>query len=50
MPKLKKLSVMSLLSTGLTSIALLPATVVANDSFYEALTGYGMSRLSRIIV
>ena len=48
MPKLKKLSVMSLLSTGLTSIALLPATVVANDSFYEALTGGKVSFSARL--
>jgi hypothetical protein len=48
MPKLKKLNVMSLLSTGVASIALLPATVVANDSFYEALTGGKVSFSARL--
>nr|WP_320165948.1 alginate export family protein [uncultured Methylophaga sp.] len=48
MPKQKKLSVVSLLSTGLASIALLPATVVANDSFYDALTGGKVSFSARL--
>jgi hypothetical protein len=48
MPKLKKLTLMSLLSTGLGSVALLPGTVMADDSFYDALTGGKVSFSARL--
>ncbi|MFC6804647.1 hypothetical protein ACFQE2_02705 [Methylophaga thalassica] len=48
MPKLKKLTLMSLLSTGLGSVSLLPGTVMADDSFYDALTAGKVSFSARL--
>eukprot|EP00581_Thalassiosira_minuscula_P024872 CAMPEP_0184417956 /NCGR_PEP_ID=MMETSP0738-20130409/22018_1 /TAXON_ID=385413 /ORGANISM="Thalassiosira miniscula, Strain CCMP1093" /LENGTH=39 /DNA_ID= /DNA_START= /DNA_END= /DNA_ORIENTATION= len=39
MPQLKKLTALTLIATGLSSFAFVPATAQAEDAFMEALTG-----------
>ncbi len=47
MPKMKKLTALSLLATGMTSMALAPTTAQAEDAFIDALTGGKVSFSAR---
>lgn len=47
MPKMKKLTALSLLATGMSSMALAPAAVQAEDAFIDALTGGKVSFSAR---
>ena len=47
MPKMKKLTVLSLLATGMSSMTMIPAIAQAEDAFMEALTGGKVSFSAR---
>lgn len=47
MPQLKKLTALTLIATGLSSFAFVPATAQAEDAFMEALTGGKVSFSAR---
>ncbi|MED5509067.1 MAG: hypothetical protein VX841_02115 [Pseudomonadota bacterium] len=47
MPKMKKLTALSLLATGMSSMALAPTTAQAEDAFIDALTGGKVSFSAR---
>lgn len=48
MPRLKKLTALTILATGLSSFAFVPATAQADDAFMEALTGGKVSFSARV--